>query len=125
MSDTVLPNANPEALDKLLRAQALAMHAKDEPPANRKEWEDRRSKLRAAMFAAMGEFPDKPCPLEPQDRGVLKRDGYRIEKLLLQTRPDVWMTASAYVPDPLKGRAPAVLVVHGHWPWARRDPVVQ
>src|SRR5262249_16148053 len=64
-------------------------------------------------------------PLEPQDVGVLKRDGYRIEKLLLQTRPDVWMTASAYVPEQAKGKVPAILVVHGHWPWARRDPVVQ
>src|SRR5262245_26598090 len=100
MSETVLPKPAPDALDNLLRAQALAVHAKDEPPSSKKEWEDRRTKLRTAMFAAMGDFPDKPCPLEPKDMGVLKRDGYRIEKLLLQTRPDVWMTASAYVPEP-------------------------
>jgi len=125
MSDTVLPKPEPEALDNLLRAQALALHAEDKPPQSKKGWEDRRGKLRAAMFAAMGEFPDNPCALEPQDRGTLKRDGYRIEKLLLQTQPDVWMTASAYVPDPIKGKVPTVLVVHGHWPWARRDPVVQ
>jgi dienelactone hydrolase len=125
MSDTVLPKPEPEALDNLLRAQALALHAEDKPPQSKKEWDDRRNKLRAAMFAAMGEFPDSPCALEPQDGGILKREGYRIEKLLLQTRPDVWMTASAYVPDPIKGKVPAVLVVHGHWPWARRDPVVQ
>jgi dienelactone hydrolase len=125
MSDTVLPKPEPEAFDNLLRAQALALHAEDKPPQSKKEWEDRRGKLRAAMFAAMGEFPDAPRALEPQDRGTLKRDGYRIEKLLLQTRPDVWMTASAYVPEPSKGKVPAVLVVHGHWPWARRDPVVQ
>src|SRR5437867_8420177 len=125
MSDTVLTKPDPEALDKLLRAQALALHAKDEPPASRKEWEDRRAKLRDAMFTAMGPFPDKPCLLEPQDMGVLKRNGYRVEKLLLQTRPAVWMTASAYVPESPKDKAPAVLVVHGHWPWARRDPVVQ
>jgi dienelactone hydrolase len=125
MSETVLPKPAPDALDNLLRAQAIALHANDKPPAGKKEWDDRRTKLRAVMFAAMGEFPEKPCPLEPKDMGVLKRDGYRIEKLLLQTRPDVWMTASAYVPEPAKGKAPAVLVVHGHWPWARRDPVVQ
>ncbi len=35
------------------------------------------------------------------------------------------MTASAYVPEPLTGKAAAVLVVHGHWAGARRDPVVQ
>jgi dienelactone hydrolase len=125
MSDMVLPKPEPQALDNLLRAQALGLHSKDEPPQSKKEWEDSLAKLRGAMFAAMGEFPDKPCALEPQDRGILKRDGYRIEKLLLQTRPDMWMTASAYVPEPLNGKAPSVLAVHGHWPWARRDPVVQ
>lgn len=116
---------DPNALDNVLRAEALAIHAKDQPPRTRQEWEDRRAKLRSAMFAAMGPFPEKPCDLSPRPAGVLKRDGYRIEKLLLQTRPDVWMTACAYVPEPLTGKAPAVLVVHGHWPWARRDPVVQ
>lgn len=116
---------NSQALDKLLRDQALALHAKDEPPMSRQAWEDRRGKLRTAMFTAMGPFPEKPCALEPKEMGVLKRDGHRIEKLLIQTRPDVWMTASAYVPEPAKDKVPAVLVVHGHWPWARRDPVVQ
>ncbi len=125
MADTDLPKPDPQALDNFLRAQALALHAKDQPPATRKAWEERKAALREAMFAAMGPFPDKPCPLDPQELGVLKRDGYRIEKLIFQSRPDVWVTASAYVPEPLEGKAPAVLVVHGHWPWARRDPVVQ
>src|SRR5262249_14363768 len=57
--------------------------------------------------------------------GVLKRDGYRIEKLFFQSRPDVWVTASAYVPEGARGKVPAVIVVHGHWAGARRDPVVQ
>src|SRR5581483_334630 len=52
-------------------------------------------------------------------------DGYRIEKVIFQSRPDVWVTASAYVPTEAKGKVPAVLVVHGHWAGARRDPVVQ
>jgi dienelactone hydrolase len=125
MADTVLPKPDPQALVEFHRAAGLALHAKDMPPPDRKTWEERRARLRDAMFAAMGPFPDKPCALEPKKVGVLKRTGYRIEKLLLQTRPDVWMTASAYVPDPVKGKLPAVLAVHGHWPWARRDPVVQ
>lgn len=116
---------DPLAFDKFIRAQGLALHAEDKPPATRKVWEDRRAELRKAMFAVIGPFPDKETPLEPKELGVLKRDGYRIEKLIFQSRPDVWVTASAYVPEGLKGKAPAVLVVHGHWAWARRDPVVQ
>ncbi len=59
------------------------------------------------MFTAMGEFPAKPCSLEPRELGTLKRDGYRIEKIIIQTRHNVWATASAYLPD-VKGRVPAV-----------------
>jgi dienelactone hydrolase len=125
MADPVLPKPDPQAFDEFVRAQALALRAKDAPPTTRAAWEERRLLLRQAMFTAMGPFPEKPCPLEPKILGVLQREGYRIEKLIVQSRPDVWVTASAYVPEPLRGKRPAVLVVHGHWPWARRDPVVQ
>jgi dienelactone hydrolase len=125
MPDADLPRPDSQAYDSFLRARAAALHADDRPPADRTAWEARRAALREAMFAAMGPFPDTPCPLEPREVGVLKRDGYRIEKLLFQSCPDVWVTASAYVPEPVKGRVAAVLAVHGHWPIARRDPVVQ
>ena len=46
--------------------------------------------------------------------GTLQRDGYRVEKIVFQTRPGIGMTANAYVPD-ASGKVPAVLVVHGHW----------
>jgi dienelactone hydrolase len=110
---------------EFIQAQGKALRAGDAAPASRKAWEERRGRLREAMFAAMGPFPAKPCPLEAREVGVLKRPGYRIEKLVFQSRPDVWVTASAYVPEPVRGKVPGVLAVHGHWAGARRDPVVQ
>src|SRR5205823_6870828 len=68
--------------------------------------------------------PDQKCPLDPQTHGTLRRDAYAVEKLIFQTRPGVWMTANAYVPD-RKGKLPAILMVHGHWRGAKQDPVVQ
>jgi dienelactone hydrolase len=124
MPDADLPKPDPKAYDAFIRAQGAALRADDAPPATRKEWDDRRAKLRTALLAAMGSMPETPCPLEPKVIGTLKRKGYRIEKLIFQSRPDVWVTASAYVPEG-EGKHPAVLCVHGHWPWARRDPVVQ
>jgi len=115
----------PTQYETFLRGLAADMRAGDEPPADRRAWEIRREALRGAMFAAMGPLPDNPCDLKPEVVGVLKRDGYRIEKILFQSRPGVLMTANAYVPEGVRSKAPAVLAVHGHWPWARRDPVVQ
>jgi dienelactone hydrolase len=125
MADTVLPQPQPLAFNNLMRAQARALHVKDQPPRTRQAWLERRSILLQKIQAAMGPFPPKPGQLFPRILRVLRRTGYRIELLMFESRPDVWVTASLYVPQPVRGRHPAVLAVHGHWPWARRDPVVQ
>src|SRR5262249_9104241 len=85
----------------------------------------RREVLRSAMFAAMGPFPKEPCPLEPKNLGEMKRPNFVIENLIFQSRPNIWVTANLYRPTNVTGKRPAVLVVHGHWPMARRDPVGQ
>lgn len=125
MPDKPIPPPDATTLDNFLRAEALKLRAQDKPPTTLKQWAQRRANLGKRMRAAMGPVPDKDCPLEPRVLGTLKRDDYRIEKVIFQSRPDVWVTASAYVPTKVKGKVPAVLVVHGHWRGARRDPVVQ
>src|SRR5437773_1344404 len=107
-----------------IKAQAAQLRAADKPPVTRQEWEARRGDIRKHLQQSFGTFPETPCPLEPKVLGVLQRDGYRIEKVIFQTMPDVWMTASAYVPDK-PGKLPALLAVHGHWRGARLDPVLQ
>lgn len=109
---------------KFIRVEAAKLRAADKPPATREKWEQRRQEIRKHLQQAFGPFPEKPCPLEPKVLGVLQRDGYRVEKLIFQTMPGVWMTASAYVPDK-PGKHPALLAVHGHWRGARLDPVLQ
>lgn len=112
-----------EYLD-FIKAQAAQLRAADKPPATREEWETRRREIRDNLQQAFGSLPERACPLEPKVLGVLQRDGYRVEKLIFQTMPGVWMTASAYVPDK-PGKLPALLAVHGHWRGARLDPVLQ
>ncbi len=125
MLDVQPSRPDPRQLDEFIREQARKLRADDKPPASRPEWMQRRQKLRQELLAAIGSFPEQACPLEPRVLGTLKRQGYRIEKLIFQSWPDVWVTANAYVPEPATGKLPAVLVVHGHWAGARRDPVVQ
>jgi dienelactone hydrolase len=118
--------ADENPFNLLIREQARKLRANDQPPKSREEWDARRKSLLNHIAAAVGPVPAKPCDLEPRIVGTIDRDGYRIEKLIFQSRPDVWVTATAYVPAVKEGqKVPAVLVVHGHWAWARRDPVVQ
>jgi hypothetical protein len=107
-----------------VRAQARAMRAADQPPVDRAQWERQNAAIRRGLAEAWGAFPADACPLEPHKLGELKRDGYTVERVVFQTRPGVWMTANAYVPDG-PGKRPALLQVHGHWKGAKQDPVVQ
>ncbi len=119
-----MPDETP--FDQYIRNRARKLRENDASPQNAPAWDVRRKALLEKILGAMGPVPENPCDLEPRKLGALERNGYRIEKLVFQSRPGGWVTASAYVPK-LKegGKAPAVLVVHGHWAGARRDPVVQ
>jgi dienelactone hydrolase len=118
--------ADENAFQKFIWAEAAKLREGDVSLKTRAEWEIRRKTLLEKMAQALGPAPEKSCDLEPRNLGTLERDGYRIEKIVFQSRPDVWMTANAYVPALKDGqKVPAVLVVHGHWAGARRDPVVQ
>lgn len=100
------------------------LRSADAAPATLGDWNRQRAELRANLLKAWGGFPAEPCALNPKKLGELQREGYRVEKLIFQTRPNVWMTANAYVPD-RPGKLPTVLCVHGHWRGAKQDPVVQ
>lgn len=77
----------------------------------------------------MGAWPER-VDLAPRSVGVIERDGYRIEKLVMQTQPDFWLTAHLYLPDegvhprPPNGY-PGVLVPLGHAPAAKLFPDYQ
>jgi sugar lactone lactonase YvrE/dienelactone hydrolase len=110
--------------------QAAELRKNDKAPETLAAWKTQNAELRKNLLAAWGGtacFPEKPCDLDPQQHGEpLKRDGYTVEKITIQTRPGVRMTANLYVPDAAKKKpAPAILQVHGHWKGAKQDPVVQ
>lgn len=125
---TLAASAEPTPLQRqfqeFVRAQGRERNAGRHPPRSLEEWRTRRAEIRSALERAWGGFPDNPCPLDPHKLGEEQRDGYRFEKWIFQTLPGVWMTAFAYVPDG-EGPFPAILQVHGHWKYAKQDPVVQ
>lgn len=118
------PNVGRLQFNPFVKQQAAKLRSKDEAPKTMDEWQHRRAQLKSHLLAAWGGFPEVPCDLEPRKFGEFQRPGYRVEKLAIQTRPGIWMTANAYVPDQ-PGRMPAILNVHGHWAGAKQDPVVQ
>ena len=67
---------------------------------------------RAFFLDRIGGLPER-TPLNPQITGTLAGKGYRLEKILLETRPGFHLTANLYLPD-TPPPWPAVLVPCGH-----------
>ena len=107
-----------------IQKQYSELRKDDRPASSLEEWKQKRAALRENLLKAWGGFPETPCDLQPRILGGIQREGYRVEKLVFQTRPGIWMTANAYVPDK-PGKHSAILHVHGHWAGAKQDPVVQ
>jgi dienelactone hydrolase len=72
----------------------------------------RQENLRGRFVAALGGFPDR-TPLGARVVGKADRDGYRIEKVIYESRPRHHVTAILYVPEG-KGPFPGVLMPMGH-----------
>jgi len=72
----------------------------------------RQKDLRAFLLRSLGDMPGR-TPLNPRIAGTLQRDGYRVEKVIFESRPDHHVTANLYVPEG-KPPFPGVLVPCGH-----------
>ncbi|MEN9557139.1 MAG: hypothetical protein RLZZ232_3425, partial [Planctomycetota bacterium] len=83
---------------KFVRNEAAEMRAGDTAPLDLPAWQQRRTVLRSELESAWGGFPEQPAPLEPRVLQVLDRPDYRIEKIIFQTFPGIWMTANAWIP---------------------------
>ncbi len=77
------------------------------------EWSAWGKRARAEFHRAIGPFPER-TPLNARIAGVLQRDGYRIEKVIFESRPGFLVTANLYIPTGGAGRYPAVLSPCGH-----------
>ncbi len=73
----------------------------------------RQKQLLNSLQKIIGELPEK-TPLQPQTTGVIAGDGYRIEKVLFQSRPRHHVTANLYIPTRGSPPYPGVLVACGH-----------
>jgi hypothetical protein len=95
-------------------------------PPTRQAWLDRAEHVRTQVRVALGLWPFWPrTELNPQVYGKLDRDGYTIEKVVLETLPGFTLAGNLYRPKGKTGRLPLVLCPHGHWKVGRVQEDVQ
>jgi len=92
--------------------------------STRQQVVDRQNAVVAELWKMIG-GPLERTPLNARVTGILERPGYRIEKLIFESRPRLYVTANLYVPVGT-GRRPAILGPLGHsangkaWPSYQR-----
>jgi cephalosporin-C deacetylase-like acetyl esterase len=117
---TVLKADGDNPAPRMLRAHLLAeaqkaFDARRATLATLKTPDDvrrRQMELRAKFVAALGGFPEK-TPLHARVIGTDQRDGYRVERVVYESRPAHHVTANLYLPEG-KSPFPAVLMPVGH-----------
>ncbi len=94
--------------DALLDARREDVRKLETPEAVR----ERIEQVRKDWMAAIGPFPER-TPLNGKTIGVIEADGYRIERVLYESRPGHHVTGNLYIPKG-EGPFPGVLVPCGH-----------
>ncbi|HSD26795.1 MAG TPA: acetylxylan esterase, partial [Vicinamibacteria bacterium] len=84
-----------------------------------------QDELRRKALALIGGLPEAKTALAARITATIPMDGYRIEKLVFESRPGLHVTALVYVPDAPDGRKPAVLLACGHSPVGKAHPGYQ
>ena len=79
---------------------------------SRAEYDAFRLRMREKMLAAIGTMPER-TPLNARTVATYRRDGYRIEKVIFESMPGVFVTANLFVPDG-EGRRPTLVMSCGH-----------
>ena len=99
---------NRQAFDHLdLRDQEISrLSSKD-------DWLSRQKKVRETVLRILGPFPEKTS-LNPRVTGVFKEDGFRIEKVVYESMPGLYVTAALFVPEGIQRPTPAIIQVSGH-----------
>ena len=80
---------------------------------NGDDWRTRQEHVKNKLNELVGPFPAK-TPLNPKVTGIIRKKGYRIEKIIYESMPEFYVTGCLFVPDGIKGKAPAILNVIGH-----------
>jgi dienelactone hydrolase len=88
---------------------------------SRRAFERRRDDVRAQFRSALGGLPDRPDDPDVETTGRIERDGYSVERVAFESRPDFHVTANCYAPDG-DGPFPGILFLCGHLDDPRTDP---
>ncbi|GAA5062276.1 hypothetical protein GCM10025751_49380 [Haladaptatus pallidirubidus] len=103
---------------------ASTAHAEKKSINTRTEAEARRERIRETFLSAIGGLPARSTDRSADTIGHIEREGFSIEHLVFESRPNFHVTANCYVPDD-DGPHPGILFLCGHLESPKSDPLNQ
>lgn len=85
---------------------------------------DRQKEVKGKLLELLGPLPEK-TPLNPRISGVIRKEDFRVEKLMFESIPGYFVTAALFIPEKLRGKAPAIIYASGHTENGFRSPAYQ
>jgi hypothetical protein len=91
-------------------------------PDSREKWIARVTRLRYQILFSAGLLPlPEKTPLNAHIFGKTDRGDFTIEKVYFESFPGHYVTGNLYRPKNVSGKAPGVLLPHGHWQYGRLE----
>lgn len=81
---------------------------------SREEWEAYRDLKIQALRNSLGASAEVPREIPVKVARKLEGDGFRIENLVFESRPQLLVTANLYVPVPERTSMPGIVIIHSH-----------
>ena len=85
---------------------------------------ERNRTVRENLLSMLGELRPR-ADLNAVTVKTAVKDGYRVDNVMFESRPGLWVTGNLYVPTKRSGKLPAIISPCGHYPLARMTPQYQ
>jgi len=104
----------PDYLSELAAVATQKRHLALSKLTNPAAIKSRQKQVRETLWRLIGGQPER-TPLNARITGTFNRPGYRVDKIIYESRPNLFVTANLYVPTTGAGPFPAVLFQSGHY----------
>ena len=124
-NDDVLNGQGANIASTFVRNQVILLAKRPTAPSVQ-AFEKLRVERKHELMRSLGldPMPEK-TPLNARLTGTIQRTGYRIEKVVFESRPRFFVTCHVYVPDTANGRLPIIVNVNGHWAHKKDEDRIQ
>ena len=83
-------------------------------PENLSQWNVKRPDVKETLKSLLGDIPERPAKLKVKTISREVKNGYILEKFLIDNEVDSWIPGYLAIPLNIKGKVPVIVGLHGH-----------